>query len=261
MWEGISTGFSTVFMPVNLLLVACGCIAGTFIGMLPGLGPISAIALMIPITYGFDPASGMILMAGVYYGAIFGGSTSSILVNAPGVAGTVATSFDGYPMAMQGKAGKALAIAAVASFAGGTIGALLLMLAAPALAVVSLSFQSPDYLMLMILGLTAVSAFASRGNVLSALIATVIGLMLATVGTDPSAGIQRFTFGSLDLVDGIGFLLLAMATFALSEALMSVLKGDDRTGRAVAAGRDIGSLKIDREAAGQMVPVVARYPV
>ena len=130
MWEGISTGFSTVFMPVNLLLVACGCIAGTFIGMLPGLGPISAIALMIPITYGFDPASGMILMAGVYYGAIFGGSTSSILVNAPGVAGTVATSFDGYPMAMQGKAGKALAIAAVASFAGGTIGALLLMLAA-----------------------------------------------------------------------------------------------------------------------------------
>ena len=132
--------------------------------MLPGLGPISAIALMIPITYGFDPASGMILMAGVYYGAIFGGSTSSILVNAPGVAGTVATSFDGYPMAQQGKAGKALAIAAIASFAGGTIAAVMLMLAAPALAEVSLSFQSPDYLMLMILGLTAVSAFASRGK-------------------------------------------------------------------------------------------------
>jgi putative tricarboxylic transport membrane protein len=262
MWDGISAGISTVFIPLNLLLVACGCVAGTFIGMLPGLGPISAIALMIPITYGFDPASGMILMAGVYYGAIFGGSTSSILVNAPGVAGTVATSFDGYPMAQQGKAGKALAIAAIASFAGGTIAAVLLMVAAPLLAKVSLSFQSPDYLMLMILGLTAVSAFASRGDVVPALIATIIGLMLSTVGTDPSAGIQRFTFGSLDLVDGISFLLLAMATFALSEALMSVLKGK---AVAASAGRtfddQIGSLKIERDEAKEMVPTIARSSI
>ena len=262
MWDGIGTGLSTVMVPMNLLLVAAGCIAGTFIGMLPGLGPISAIALMIPITYGFDPASGMILMAGVYYGAIFGGSTSSILVNAPGVAGTVATSFDGYPMAMQGKAGKALAIAAVASFAGGTIAAVLLMVAAPALATVSLSFQSPDYLMLMILGLTAVSAFASRGAVLQALIATVIGLMLSTVGTDPSAGIQRFTFGSLDLVDGISFLLLAMATFALSEALMSVLRSGGNTQESLReAGEQIGSLKIEREEIREMVPAVGRSSV
>lgn len=262
MWDGIATGLATVLIPTNLLLVAGGCIAGTLIGMLPGLGPISAIALMIPITYGFDPASGMILMAGVYYGAIFGGSTSSILVNAPGVAGTVATSFDGYPMAQQGKAGKALAIAAVASFAGGTIAAVLLMLAAPLLASVSLSFQSPDYLMLMILGLTAVSAFASRGNVVPALIATVIGLMLSTVGTDPSAGIQRFTFGSLDLVDGISFLLLAMATFALSEALMTVLKGTTGSQAELeAAGRDIGSLKIEKSEVREMVPVVARSSV
>ena len=262
MWDGIATGLATVLIPTNLLLVAGGCIAGTLIGMLPGLGPISAIALMIPITYGFDPASGMILMAGVYYGAIFGGSTSSILVNAPGVAGTVATSFDGYPMAQQGKAGKALAIAAVASFAGGTIAAVLLMLAAPLLASVSLSFQSPDYLMLMILGLTAVSAFASRGDVVPALIATVIGLMLSTVGTDPSAGIQRFTFGSLDLVDGISFLLLAMATFALSEALMTVLKGTTGSQAELeAAGSDIGSLKIEKSEAREMVPVVARSSV
>ncbi len=262
MWEGISAGLSTVLVPTNLLLVATGCIAGTFIGMLPGLGPISAIALMIPITYGFDPASGMILMAGVYYGAIFGGSTSSILVNAPGVAGTVATSFDGYPLAQQGKAGKALAIAAIASFAGGTIAAVLLMVAAPALARVSLSFQSPDYLMLMILGLTAVSAFASRGKVLQALIATVIGLMLSTVGTDPSAGIQRFTFGSLDLVDGISFLLLAMATFALSEALLSVLRqGSGAASELAEAGEDIGSLKIEKEEVTQMAPAVARSSV
>lgn len=262
MWEGIASGMATVLIPTNLLLVASGCIVGTFIGMLPGLGPISAIALMIPITYAFDPASGMILMAGVYYGAIFGGSTSSILVNAPGVAGTVATSFDGYPMAVNGKAGKALAIAAIASFAGGTIGAVFLMLAAPMLAEVSLSFQSPDYLMLMILGLTAVSAFASRGKIVQALLATIIGLMLSTVGTDPSAGIQRFTFGNLDLVDGISFLLLAMAAFALSEALMSVLKRD---GQAIAGprigGKALGSLRIEKAEFRQMAPVVGRSSV
>jgi putative tricarboxylic transport membrane protein len=259
MWEGISAGLATVFIPLNLMLVLAGCVAGTFIGMLPGLGPISAIALMIPITYGFDPSSGMILMAGVYYGAIFGGSTSSILINAPGVAGTVASSFDGYPMAQSGKAGKALAIAAISSFAGGTIAAVLLMLAAPALAQVSLSFQSPDYLMLMILGLTAVSAFAAKGQVVQALIATLIGLMLATIGTDPSAGVQRFTFGNLDLVDGISFLLLAMATFALSEALMTVLKRGSATAEAeAAAGGNIGSLKISREDVKQITPVVAR---
>ena len=261
-WDGIASGFATVLVPVNLMLVAAGCVAGTFIGMLPGLGPISAIALMIPITYGFDPASGMILMAGVYYGAIFGGSTSSILVNAPGVAGTVATSFDGYPLAQQGKGGKALAIAAIASFAGGTIAAVLLMVAAPVLAQFSLSFQSPDYLMLMILGLTAVSAFASRGKVLQALIATVIGLALSTVGTDPSAGIQRFTFGSLDLVDGISFLLLAMATFALSEALMSVLKAKrDAASASKEASQDVGSLKISGAEARQMAPAVSRSSV
>ena len=118
MIDGILLGLQTVLTLHNLALVLAGCAAGTFIGMLPGLGPISAIALMIPVTYGFNPASGMILLAGVYYGAIFGGSTSSILINAPGVAGTVATAFDGYPLSQQGKAGKALAVAAYASFAG-----------------------------------------------------------------------------------------------------------------------------------------------
>ena len=130
MLDGIMLGLSTVLDWNNLLYVIVGCFVGTFIGMLPGLGPITAIALMIPITYSIGADSGMILMAGVYYGAIFGGSTSSILINAPGVAGTVASSFDGYPLAKQGKAGKALAIAAYSSFIGGTIGAILLMVAA-----------------------------------------------------------------------------------------------------------------------------------
>ena len=262
MLEGILSGLTTVLDPINLLMVFVGCFAGTFIGMLPGLGPISAIALMIPITYGFDPASGMILMAGVYYGAIFGGSTSSILINAPGVAGTVCTAFDGYPLAKKGFAGKALAIAALASFSGGTIAAVFLLLAAPALASVSLSFQSADYFALMVMGLTAVSAFAGKGKFLKAIMMTCLGLMLATVGTDQAAGVQRFTFGSLDLIDGISFLLLAMATFALSEALMSILKPDQDNEKARRATRgDLGSMKISKDEVREMAPTVGRSSV
>jgi len=262
MFEGVLTGLTTVLQPVNLLMVFVGCFAGTFIGMLPGLGPISAIALMIPVTYGFDPASGLILMAGVYYGAIFGGSTSSILLNAPGVAGTVATSFDGYPMAKQGHAGKALAIAAYSSFAGGTIAAIFLLLAAPALASVSLSFQSSEYFALMVLGLTAVSAFAGRGQFLKAMAMTCLGLGLATIGQDPASDITRYTFGSLDLLDGISFLLLAMATFALSEAMMTVLKKDniDPKARSVAQS-DLGSMKVTRDEVKVMVPVIGRSSI
>ena len=261
MLEGILTGLTTVLQPTNLMMVMVGCFAGTFIGMLPGLGPISAIALMIPITYGFDPAAAMILMAGVYYGAIFGGSTSSILINAPGVAGTVATSFDGYPMARAGHAGKALAVAAYASFSGGTIAAVFLLLAAPALASVALSFQSADYFALMVLGLTAVAAFAGR-NFLKALMMTVLGLMLATVGSDPVDGIPRFTFGKIDLLDGISFLLLAMATFALSEAVMTVLKRERIADAAKAATKGrMGSLKLSRGEVREMAPVIGRSSV
>lgn len=248
MLDGIFAGLSTAVMPINLLMVAVGCFAGTFIGMLPGLGPITAIALMIPITYGFDPSTGLILMAGVYYGAIFGGSTSSILINAPGVAGTVATAFDGYPMAQKGQAGKALAIAAYASFSGGTIAAIFLLVAAPALASVSLSFQSGDYFALMVLGLTAVSAFAGKGQVLKAITMTLFGIMLSTIGTDPAAGVARFTFGSMDLIDGISFLLLAMSTFALSEALLSILRPtkDTRSDEEKAL-KSLGSMKLSKD--------------
>ncbi len=259
MLDGILQGLSTAAAPLNLLMVFVGCFAGTFIGMLPGLGPISAIALMIPITYGFDPSTSMILMAGVYYGAIFGGSTSAILINAPGVAGTVATAFDGYPLAKQGHAGKALAIAAYSSFSGGTIAAIFLLFAAPALASVSLSFQSADYFALMVLGLTAVSAFAGKGNFLIAVLMTLFGLMLSTIGTDQTAGLQRFTFGSIDLIDGISFLLLAMATFALSEALMVVLKPEKVSEEAEKATKgDIGSMKISKEEVKYLAPAVAR---
>ena len=262
MMEGIYAGVHTALSGYNILMVALGAFAGTFIGMLPGLGPISAIALMIPVTYGMDPASGLILIAGVYYGAIFGGSTSSILINAPGVAGTVATAFDGYPLAKQGYAGKALAIAAYASFSGGTIAAVFLLFAAPALARVSLSFQSSDYFALMVLGLTAVAAFAGKGKFLKAAIMTILGLMLATVGTDADSGVSRYTFGNMNLIDGISFLLLAMAAFALSEALMNVIENQQMTPEEEAAlKKDIGSLKISKEEVKEMIPVIGRSSI
>ncbi|MBL1240308.1 MAG: tripartite tricarboxylate transporter permease [OCS116 cluster bacterium] len=263
MLEGILQGLTTAVSPMNLMMVVAGCFVGTFIGMLPGLGPISAIALMIPITYGLEPSTGLILMAGVYYGAIFGGSTSSILINAPGVAGTVATAFDGYPMAKKGQAGKALAIAAYSSFSGGTIATILLLVAAPSLAAVSLSFQSTDYFALMVLGLTAVAAFAGKGNVVKAILMTVLGLMISTIGTDQTQGIQRFTMGIPDLIDGISFLLLAMAAFALSEALLVVLrpKSDADRKKEMEAQSNLGSLKLTREEVKEMVPVIARSSV
>ena len=262
MIEGILIGLKTALSFQNLLMVIIGCFAGTIIGMLPGLGPMTAIALMIPITYGFEPSTGLILMAGVYYGAVFGGSTSSILINAPGVPGTVATSFDGYPMAQQGKAGKALAIAAYSSFAGGTIAAIFLLFAAPSLSKVSLSFRSPDYFGLMILGLTAVAAFSSKGQFLKAMMMCVLGLMLASVGQDSLSDITRFTFNNMNLSDGISFVLVVMATFAMSEALTIVIKGSDPTRAAKQISlTDLGSTKINAEEKKKMIKTIPRASV
>jgi len=259
-WDGIVIGLSTALSFQALAFLLLGCFAGTFIGMLPGLGPMTAIAIMIPIASALEPAVGIIMMAAVYYGAIFGGSTSSILINAPGVASTVATSFDGFPLAQQGQAGKALAIAALASFSGGVVAAVMLTFAAPLLANVSLAFQSSDYFALMILGLISVAAFASSSGMLKALLMTVLGLMLATVGSDPSQGVMRFTLGHIDLIDGISFLLLVMATFALSEALMTILKPADDAGRRQdqEAAQHLGSLAVTREDAREIAPVVGR---
>jgi putative tricarboxylic transport membrane protein len=262
MIEGILIGLKTALSFQNLLMVIIGCFAGTIIGMLPGLGPMTAIALMIPITYGFEPSTGLILMAGVYYGAVFGGSTSSILINAPGVPGTVATSFDGYPMAQQGKAGKALAIAAYSSFAGGTIAAIFLLIAAPSLSKVSLSFRSPDYFALMILGLTAVAAFSSKGNFLKAMMMCVFGLMLASVGQDSLSDITRFTFNNMNLSDGISFVLVVMATFAMSEALTIIIKRNDPTKNAKQISlTELGSIKLDKDEKKKMAKTIPRSSI
>jgi len=258
--EGILLGLETALSLQNLLLVVAGCLIGTIIGMLPGLGPMAIIAIMIPVAINIgDPSSALILLAGVYYGAIFGGSTSSILINAPGVAGTVATAFDGYPMARQGKAGKALTIAAISSFAGGTIGAILLLGFAPALSSVALLFHSAEYFALMVVGLSAIAAFAGTGKVAKALMMTVIGLMLATVGESALFNAPRFTMGLLDLQSGFSFVTLAMALFAVPEALYLVL--DPKRGAAMGAGEAIKDLRITRDELRQMVPVIGRQSI
>jgi len=248
-------GLQTAFSLQNLLMVIGGCLIGTFIGMLPGLGPMSIIAIMIPVAISIgDASAALILLAGVYYGAIFGGSTSSILLNAPGVAGTVASSFDGYPMAKQGKAGKALTIAAIASFFGGTIGALLLMIFAPALSSVALLFHSAEYFALMVVGLSAIAAFAGTGQVSKALMMTILGLVLATVGEGALFNLPRFTMGLMDLQSGFGFITLAMAMFALPEALYLVLK--PRVTQA--DGGEIKELRITAKEARSIAPVITR---
>jgi putative tricarboxylic transport membrane protein len=252
-WDGLAIGIGTALTPANIGWVALGCVVGTVVGMLPGLGPITAIALMIPLAWGLDPASGLIMMAGVYYGAVFGGSTSSILINAPGVASTVATAFDGYPMARQGRAGRALAIAAWSSFAGGTIGTLLLLVAAAWLAALALHFQSPEYMLLVILALLSVAVFAGRGAVIKSLITAVLGLMLATIGTDQGAGIPRFTFGQTDLLDGLSFVLVAMSAFALAEALRLAAEPEPEDATPIADGLAIplGELRAMAPAVGR----------
>ncbi|MCG1009656.1 tripartite tricarboxylate transporter permease [Salinicoccus sp. ID82-1] len=241
--EGIMTGFQTAFSIEGIMFVMIGVLVGTFIGMLPGLGPISAIAVMIPITFGMDPSTGLIMMAGVYYGAVFGGSTSSILLNAPGISGTVATSFDGYPMAQQGKAGKALAIAAIASFTGGTVSIVLLMILAPALASVAISFGPPAYFGLMLLGLTAIASL-SEGSTIKALISAVVGFMMVTVGIDQQTGTQRFTFGNANLYEGIDFLVIALGLFAVAEVGKLIIARNDDS---LKDKKDIGSLRITKD--------------
>ena len=257
MIEGLLVGLQAAISPFNILMVFIGCFLGTFIGMLPGLGPMSIIAIMIPIAIQLgDPASALILLSGVYYGAIFGGSTSSILINAPGVAGTVASSFDGYPMARAGQAGKALTIAAISSFAGGTIGAILLMIFAPVLSTVAKLFWSAEYFALMVLGLTAIAAFAGQGKIIKAMCMTVFGVMLATVVESALHNAARFTMGIMDLQSGIYFVTLVMGLFALPEAIFLIL--DKKRSQAMANNNKIENLRITKEEAREIAPVIGR---
>ena len=211
-------GFAVALTPYNLLWCFIGVFLGTVIGILPGLGPAATIAMLLPLTLQMNPTSAVIMLAGIYYGSKYGGSTTSILLNVPGESASVVTCFDGYQMARQGRAGAALGIAAIASFIAGTFGVLGLMLVAPPLAKFALSFSSPEYFALMCLGLAMVVLLAGK-SMIKALLAMMVGLWIAGMGTDLFSDASRFTFGHVELLDGVDFVVVAIGVFALGEVL------------------------------------------
>ena len=216
--QNLLYGFSVALTPTNLLYCFIGVLAGTLIGVLPGLGPVTGVAILIPITFGKDPVASMIMMAGIYYGAMYGGSTTSILINVPGESASVMTCLDGYQMARKGRAGAALGMSAIGSFISGTLAVMGLMLLAGPLVQVALSFGPPEYFALMVLGLTTLTRLAGK-SMIKGLMMGVLGLLLGTVGLDPMSGVSRFTYGKPELLDGLGFVAVAMGLFALAEVL------------------------------------------
>jgi putative tricarboxylic transport membrane protein len=214
-------GFSVALAPTNLLYALIGCILGTLIGVLPGLGPAAGTAILIPVTFSLDPIGAIIMLAAIYYGAMYGGTITSILVNVPGEAASVITCLDGYQMAKQGRAGPALGIAAIGSFIGGTFATLALMVVSLPLANFALRFGPPEIFALLVVGLSLVTGLSGR-SLLAALIMTTFGLMLAMIGMDPVRGAPRFTFGLPPLYDGIGFIPVVMGLFGIGEILLSM---------------------------------------
>ena len=214
-------GFSVSFELQNLVAATVGVLVGTLTGVLPGLGSSSAMALLLPLSFGMDSTTALIMLAGIFYGAMYGGSTTSILVNVPGESSSVITCLDGYAMAKKGRAGAALAIAAIGSFVAGTFGLIGLTLFAPPLAKIALAFGPPEYLAISILGLT-VLPLLTGGSILKSVLMVFVGVMIGTIGLDPLTGVDRFTFGVDELSRGIDFVILAMGVFGLGE-VMSVL--------------------------------------
>ncbi|HET9269758.1 MAG TPA: tripartite tricarboxylate transporter permease, partial [Vicinamibacterales bacterium] len=219
----LAQGFAGAATPVNLLMCLLGVVLGQVIGVLPGIGPSAAIALLLPLTYGASPTGAVIMFAGIYYGAQYGGTLTSVLINVPGESSSVMTALDGYRMAQQGRGGVALGIAAIGSFIAGTLGTLGLMLLAPPLAAAALAFGPPEYFALVLLGLTALAAVGD--GILKGLATGVAGLLLGTIGIDPQVGAPRFDFGQLWLLDGVDFIILAVALFGVGEVLASCRMG------------------------------------
>jgi putative tricarboxylic transport membrane protein len=218
---GLGQGFSVALQPINLLYCFIGVFIGTLVGVLPGIGPVSAMSLLLPVTLSGTPESGIIMMAGIYYGSMYGGSTTSVLVNIPGEAASVVTCLDGHAMAKQGRAGPALGIAALGSFAAGTFALIALMLVAPALARVAIAFGPAEYFSLMVLGLTVLS-FLSQGSMAKSLLMAAIGILLGLIGIDQITAQPRLTFGRLELLDGIGLVPIVMGLFGVAEILSNL---------------------------------------
>jgi TctA family transporter len=223
-FSNLATGFGVALSPANLGFALAGCLIGTLIGVLPGIGPIATIAMLLPLTFHLEPVSGLIMLAGIFYGAQYGGSTAAILVNLPGETSSVVTCIDGHQMARQGRAGSALAVAALASFFAGTISTAVIAMFAPPLAVVGASFGAPEYFALMVLGLVAAVVLA-HGSVVKAVAMIILGLLLGLVGTDAQTAGERFTFGINQLNDGIDFAVLAIGVFGVGEIIANLTQG------------------------------------
>lgn len=223
LFSNVIYGFQVAFHPYNFFYCFLGVLVGTIIGVLPGIGPIGAMAILLPSTFYVSPVTGVIMLAGIYYGAMYGGSTTSILVNIPGEAATVVTCLDGYQMAKKGRAGPALGISALGSFIGGTFGLLVLIFLVHPLASVALKFGPPEYFAIMCMGLTLVT-YLARGSVIKAVIMAIIGLFLGCVGMDPIFGNLRFTLGISNLSDGVGLVPMVMGLFGISEVLTNIEK-------------------------------------
>jgi putative tricarboxylic transport membrane protein len=227
LFDNLIFGFSVALSLQNLLYCLVGVTVGTLIGVLPGIGPLGTIAILMPITYGISPVGALIMLAGIYYGAQYGGSTTAILVNLPGETSAVVTCIDGYQMARQGRAGPALAIAAIGSFFAGSVGTLLIALFGPPLSEIALKFGSPEYFSLMLMGLVAAAVLA-QGDMTKSIAMVVMGLLLGTVGSDVNTGVQRFSFGISELSDGIGFIVVAVGIFAIGEIIANLAQKEER---------------------------------
>ena len=218
---GLMQGFAVALTPINLALCFLGCFLGTVVGVLPGLGPPATIAMLLPLTFKMDPTGAMIMLAGIYYGAKYGGSTTAILLNVPGETSSVVTCLDGYQMARKGRAGAALGMSAIASFIAGTVGTVALTVVAPPLAKLTLAFSAPEYFALMVLGLAMVALLAGE-SLTKALLSMMVGLWIASMGTDLFTATSRFTFGQTELLGGIDFVIVAIGVFAIGEVMANV---------------------------------------
>jgi TctA family transporter len=220
-FANLGLGFSVALSPSNLWYCFIGCFLGTLIGVLPGIGPVATIAMLLPITFNLPPVSALIMLAGIYYGASYGGSTTAILVNLPGESSSVVTCLDGYQMGRQGRAGPALAIAAIGSFFAGTVGTFLIALFGPPLAELAFEFGAAEYFSMMVLGLVAAVVLA-HGSLIKAISMILVGLLFGLVGTDVNSGIARYSYGISELSDGIGFVSVAMGMFGFAEIITNL---------------------------------------
>jgi TctA family transporter len=228
LFNNLVLGFSVALTLQNLWFCFIGCFLGTLIGVLPGIGPLATIAMLLPITFNVPPVSALIMLAGIYYGAQYGGSTTAILVNLPGETSAVVTCLDGYQMARQGRAGPALAIAAIGSFFAGTVCTMIIALFGPPIAEMALKFGAPEYFSLMMMGLVTAAVLA-HGDMIKSLAMVCLGLLLGVVGTDVNSGMARYSFGVAELTDGIGFIVIAVGVFALSEIISNLGDKEERS--------------------------------